>query len=93
LKKLGIKKDLFGWRDLITSEEGPASPTTRHILLTISIYINKNTKSCFPSIETISKATRLSKRSVCTHLKIAEDQGWINKIPLGKGGRGWRLNS
>lgn len=88
-----MKKDLFAWRGSVASELGPTSPTTRHVLLTLSIYMNRNTLSCFPSIETISKATGLSKRSVCTHLTIAEDQGWINKIRLGKVGRGWKLNS
>jgi predicted DNA-binding transcriptional regulator len=93
LKKSGIKKDLFGWRELIASELGPNSSTTRHVLITLSLRINKKTMCAYPSIRRLAIETGLSERTICTHLEISAREGWIIIERLGKSGRDWRLHN
>ncbi len=83
----------FDWQKMIASENGPESPTTRHVLLTISLYMDETGGNCFPSTRTIATNTGLSERVVCRHLKIASDEGWIIKSPAGVNGQGWKRNS
>ncbi|MBC2709533.1 MAG: helix-turn-helix domain-containing protein [Desulfosarcina sp.] len=83
----------FDWQRMISSEKGPKSPTTRHVLLTLSLYMNDDGGSCYPSTKKLGLATGLSERSVCTHLDIATSAGWIRKhIKTGEG-RAWKLHS
>jgi hypothetical protein len=85
--------DKFDWQRAITSDQGPASPTTRHVLLTLSIFMDQDGDNCFPSTRKISSATGLSERSVCTHLDLAASAGWIEKIERTKSGQGWKRHS
>jgi len=86
---------LFQWRKMIASESGP-QPTTRHILLTLSIHMNEAGGSCYPSIRTLAGETGLSTRTICTHLEAAERGGWISRRMRqpgnegGRSGQGWR---
>ncbi len=79
---------LLRWRKVIASEHGPAAPTTRHVLLTLSVYMRQD-GDCYPSTRELSAATGLSERSVCTHLDIAQKDGWINRRLAGSG-RAWK---
>jgi hypothetical protein len=83
-------KPLFTWRSAIASKHGPKSPTTRHVLLTLGLHMNERGGSCFPSVDTLVGETGLTKRSVCTHLEIAERDGWIRRGLHGFNGRGWK---
>lgn len=80
---------LFTWRSAIVDSGLP--PTSRHVALTLSLHMNERGGSCFPSLETLTEETGLSKASVVTHLKVLEDCGWLTKEKGGgrrKDGRG-----
>lgn len=72
---------LFTWRSAVSSEDGPESSTTRHVLLALSLYMNQKGGSCFPSTRTLADETGLSRRTVEEHLRRAADNGWIKKTP------------
>lgn len=62
----------------------------RHVLLTLSVYMNATGSECYPSVRTLASASRLSQRSVCTHLERAEADGWIRRQGRRREGKGWR---
>lgn len=78
------------WRRAIAGPNGPRAATTRHVLLTLSIWMDDDGGSCFPSTQTIAAACALSERTVCTHLELADAAGWIRRQLRGAGGQGWR---
>lgn len=71
---------LFKWRQAIISKHGPKSPSTRLVLLTLSVHMQTDGSSCFPSTKRLAMETGFSERTVCTHLEIAEKEGWIQKM-------------
>lgn len=71
------------------SEFGPKS-ITRFVLLTLSLHMDKDGGSCFPSTRTLAGKTGLSERSVCTHLETAAKEGWIKKMLHGLPGQRWK---
>lgn len=81
---------LFEWRKLIASNHGPESSSTRHVLLTLSLHMNLEGDSCFPSTALLATETAFSEHTVCKHLGIAEEAGWIEVYQRGRSGRGWR---
>jgi Helix-turn-helix domain len=81
---------LFWWQRAIASSSGPQSPTTRLVLLALSTHMRPDGSSAFPSIRRLAQGTALSDRSVGKHLKIAEQEGWIERCLRGTPGRGWR---
>lgn len=86
---LGMNQPLlFRWRRALASPSGPA-PTTRHVLLTLSLAANTDGGSCYPSTRTLATSTGLSRRCVMEHLRIAENEGWLDRRQRG-GGQGWR---
>jgi hypothetical protein len=82
--------DLFQWRTAVVSHTGPTSPVTRHVLLTLSLHMDKAGGSCFPSIATLVRETGLSNRSVLTHIDLAVEQGWIRRRTNAGSGQGWK---
>lgn len=80
---------LFTWRSYVASATGPTSPVTRLLLLTLGLHMNEKGGSCFPSTKTLAEETGLSERAVCTHLALAEKEGWIVRKQLGLSGRKW----
>ena len=82
--------NLFQWRNAIASKSGPKEPTTRHVLLTISLHMNCDGESCFPSVNTLAEETGRTKKSVIVHIEKAEKAGWIKKEIRGFSGQGWR---
>ena len=84
---------LFDWRETVASGGGPRTPTTRHVLLTLSLHMNADGGSCFPSVRRLSKETGYHTDTVCKHLRLAVEDGWL-KRQLGKlGGQAWRRAS
>lgn len=81
---------LFKWRQAIISKDGPEKPTTRHILLTLSLHMDQDGNKCFPSISTLAAETGLSRRAICLHLDLAERDGWIKKEICGFSGQDWK---
>jgi hypothetical protein len=80
---------ILAWRRAVASEHGPA-PVTRHVLLTLSLYMDNRGGKCFPTTRELATATGLSERSVCTHLSLADEAGWIERRLRGVKGREWK---
>lgn len=82
-----MMKPLFTWRSAICKSY--LSSTTRHTLITLSLHMNELGESCFPSTAKLAEETGLSERSVCTHLEMAEDFGWLCR-EYKKTGKDWK---
>lgn len=80
---------VWDWRSYII-HYAPESPTYRHVLLTLSCFMDSAGGSCFPSIEKLIECTALSKPSVIKYLNKAEADGWIEKSIHGFSGQGWK---
>jgi DNA-binding transcriptional MocR family regulator len=80
---------LFRWRWLIASERGPSSPTTRHVLLTLSLHMAADGGRAFPSEQRLAQETGLSERAVSTHLRLASEKGWIVRRRRRQIGKDW----
>ncbi|MEX3691860.1 helix-turn-helix domain-containing protein [Paraburkholderia sp. BR14263] len=78
------------WRHAIINSTLPS--TTRHVLLTLACHVNDAGEDAYPSTRTLARETGLSERSVCTHLDLAEEEGWFVKRKHGYGGQKWARN-
>jgi hypothetical protein len=76
------------WRHLIIKSSLPA--TTRHVLLTISCFMNELGDGCYPTQKQLAEATGLSERAVREHLEVAATSGWIKRSEHGFRGQKWR---
>lgn len=76
------------WRHAIA--QSGLQATTKHVLLTISLYMNEMGKGCYPTQEDLAKATSLTERAVRKHIDIAEKEGWIIRREHGFRGQKWR---
>ncbi len=81
---------LFSWRGYVLKSNLP--PTTRHVLLTLACHMNDAGENCYPKIDTICQETGLSNKAVITHLKFAQNEGWIKVKKHGFTGQKWRNN-
>jgi len=73
-----VRVTLTQWCLAITHPDGPASPTTRLVLLTLLRWGNwKDGSSMYPSIEMLALATGLSVSAVGIHLALAFKTGWL----------------
>ncbi|WP_299075859.1 helix-turn-helix domain-containing protein [uncultured Paraglaciecola sp.] len=81
-------KPMHDWRVCILSSD--LHPTTRHVLITLSLHMNPWGKSCYPTINQIVYETGLSKSTVVAHLRKAEELGWLIKKEHGFAGQKWR---
>lgn len=78
----------WSWRHAILQSELPS--TTRHVLLTISCFMNDVGTGCYPTTKQIADASGLSERSVCTHIEIASSAGWLAISKHGFSGQKWK---
>ncbi|RUW26938.1 helix-turn-helix domain-containing protein [Mesorhizobium sp. M4B.F.Ca.ET.013.02.1.1] len=78
----------WSWRHAIITSGLEA--TTRHVLLTISCFMNDVGGGCYPTTKQLEQATGLSERSVCTHIAKAESAGWLTVTKHGLAGRKWK---
>lgn len=76
------------WRHAIAQSDLAA--TTKHVLLTISLYMNEMGQGCYPTQEDLAKATSLSERAVRKHIELAEAAGWLIRREHGFRGQKWR---
>lgn len=81
---------IHNWRDAV--RQAKLESTTKLVLLNLALYMNAVGESCFPSVEQQAIDCGLSKRSVITHLGLAEAAGFIKKQQHGYGGRRWMRN-
>lgn len=84
----GDSSRAWTWRHAIAKSDLP--PTTKHVLLTLSIFMSEAGQSCFPSIDDLVEATSLSKRAVMEHLQRACAAGWLKRSLHGFRGQRWR---
>lgn len=80
----------YTWRAAILRSDLPS--TTRHVLLTLSCYVNDVGQSAYPSIETLANNTGLTDRAVIKHLQIAKEHGFLAIGKHGFAGRRWAHN-
>lgn len=78
----------WSWRHAVTKSDLP--PTTRHVLLTLSVFMDETGRGCYPSIDDLVAASGLSKRAVLTHLEKACAAGWVTRRQHGYRGQKWR---
>ncbi|TGQ01419.1 MULTISPECIES: helix-turn-helix domain-containing protein [unclassified Mesorhizobium] len=83
-----VQSTSWSWRHAIISSG--LEPTTRHVLLTISCFMNDLGGGCYPTTKQLEQATGLSERSVCTHIARAESAGWLTVTKHGLAGRKWK---
>lgn len=69
-------RKVWDWRTIIL-HNGPDNATYKHLLLTLSCYMDSAGQSCFPSISTLEKTTSLTRPTLVKYLKKAKDDGWI----------------
>ena len=88
-----IKQDpkVWDWRVYIL-KHGPKNPTYRHVLLTLSCYMNSSGGSCFPSYDTLETATCLTRPTLAKYLQQGRLDGWINVSKKGLQGKKWMRN-
>lgn len=72
-----IECDRWNWCRIVSSEHGPASSTTRHVLLTLALHMNEHGRNAWPSQQKLATESGLGERTVREHLGIAEAQFWI----------------
>jgi hypothetical protein len=70
-------RDVF--QRAVGSRSGPPSPTTRLVLLRLSMYGNPDGSRIFPSVRRIAEDCGLNTSTVVHHLRAAEKQGWIQR--------------
>lgn len=66
----------FTWERRVASADGPANPTTRHVLLTIATHFDRSGYA-YPSMRRLAIETGLSERAVVTHVQIAIGEGFL----------------
>jgi hypothetical protein len=87
-KENDVASITWSWRHAILKSDLP--PVTRHVLLTISCYMNEVGEGCYPSIATLVATTGLAKRSIITHIASAALGGWIEVSKHGFAGQQWK---
>lgn len=67
------------WLNAIRSENGPPHPMTRFVLFALSLHMNSEGNSCFPSMALLARESNLSLRTVKTHMAEAFEDGWLHR--------------
>ena len=67
----------WNWRHQVANSDLQA--TTKHVLLTLSLFVSDLGESVFPSVTKLAKYTSLSTKAVRQHLQIGHNAGWIVK--------------
>ncbi|MBL1422445.1 MAG: helix-turn-helix domain-containing protein [Alphaproteobacteria bacterium] len=83
--------NIWSWRKAI-NQCPELQSTTAHVLLVISCYINDMGTGAYPTIKTIAEDTKLSPKSVITHLQKAREAGFLRVKKHGFGGQKWARN-
>lgn len=78
----------WSWRHAVLKSDLP--PTTRHVLLTISCFMNDVGGGCYPTQEQLAEASGLTDRAVRKHIDAAVEAGWLVKREHGFRGQKWR---
>lgn len=73
------KHFLLTWRRAVLSFKGPPSSTMKLVLVALSQYMDMRGHGAFPSQERLARDCSLSVPAVRTHLRKAEELGWITR--------------
>lgn len=76
-------------KELIESEDLDKYSLYLHLVL--SIYADKDTRQCFPSLDTLAKDTKASKTTVTKRLNNLQDKGYITILNRGRKGNLYTL--
>lgn len=87
---MSVVRNSYTWRAGIIKSN--LSPTTRHVLLTLSCHFNDAGEACYPSTRLLAEETGLSERAVITHLAKARELGWLHVSKHGFAGQRWASN-
>lgn len=74
---------LYTWRTALCTSE--LEPTTRHVGLTLSLYMNERGGSAFPGAVRLAGDTGLTDRTVRDHLTKLVTGGWLEILARGGG--------
>ena len=81
---------VWSWRQ--ANQQAQIPSTTKLVLFNLSVYMNEMGQGCFPSIQQQAFDTSLTERSICTHLQIAKENGFLKIRKHGFGGKEWARN-
>lgn len=77
---------LYEWRDAVASAESVLSATQRHVALTLSLHMDRNGGSCWPSILLLCKRTSLADSTVRKALTEVDRAGYLRReVGTGRG--------
>jgi len=81
-----MKARPWSWRQAVA--ESDLAATTKHVLLTLSLFLSDVGEGVFPSLTTMAGLTSLSAKTVREHLQLARSKGWLDKESrFAEGGR------
>lgn len=69
------------WRQRVMSPDGPPSLARRAVLMALSVHLRLDGTGAYPSLRRIAECCHASVNTVVTHLRIAEREGWIRRVP------------
>jgi hypothetical protein len=80
---------LFTWRAALI-EDPRLNASTRHVALTLSLYMSERGDSAFPSEATLAKDCARGKSTISAAITQLEECGWVHvkRAPGNAGGRG-----
>ena len=65
----------FSWERAIAESDLPA--TSRHVAFTLGLYFSKAGDSCWPSMDTLARASGLDRSTVVRHIALLRRAGWL----------------
>lgn len=72
---------LLTWRSALCDSD--LEPTTRHVALTLSLYMNERGGSAFPGASRMARDTGLAVSTVRTHLAALVESSWLVLVEKG----------
>lgn len=75
------------WQEAVLASE--MSTTTKLVLLSLSMFADQHGRSCYPTQVMLADRTSATSKTVSKHLKLAEQQGWINRYQHQRKGLGY----
>lgn len=75
---------IFGWEHAL-SRDIELTASTRHVGLTIALFMSRETATCWPSVNTLAERTGLSTRTIKRATAALIEGGWLD---VERGGHG-----
>lgn len=85
-----MNKDYLHFYQKICASNLPANAVT--VYKALLQYANRTTWSCFPSVRTLAKDTKLSERTIRRQLSVLEANDYILRIPRRRENNGHTSN-